>query len=247
MVSVDHASSNWPQMSSAADKLLVILAYTLSRFQFQFHYMSSVVCSELVTFAGLQITFSFWKDVCPAKSLFCSDKTEMWSDAENNTLPLGSETKDKLRTWLKKTSFFLSFFGKNDVQALCPTTVRLWSEMSKFCSADDRLLFAALLLGWRPNLRKMQNSYLHRRNFWVSLWRISLVQRHGYHRLILRRLMCLLCVTLRTRIIINNTVHNIFRWFQHGRVLWWACCIKHHCSRVSLNKIKIWCLKDRVT
>ena len=51
-------------------------------------------------------------------------------------LPLGSETKD-VRDW-RKLYYFFSFFHKNNIRALCPTTVRLWSDMSKFCLADVR-------------------------------------------------------------------------------------------------------------
>ena len=144
---------------------------------------------------------------------------------EINFLPLREKKKNlyiymyaTIREWNKGQTtyltqgnvYFLSLFGKNDVCALCPTTFTTWSEMSKFLF--DRLLFAALFLGRWPNLRIMQNSYLHRRKFWVSLWRISLVQRHGYHRLILRRLMCLLYVTRRTGIITN--VHHILGDFN---------------------------------
>lgn len=35
------------------------------------------------TLTGLQIIFVSWKDLCPAKSLFCSNKTNTWWDTKN--------------------------------------------------------------------------------------------------------------------------------------------------------------------
>ena len=156
----------------------------------------------------------------------------MWSDTDTGEIEKTRNTtfcrweKKKLyatfREWSKgqttyvtqENFFFLSFFGKNDVRALCSTTVRLWSEMSKFCSTNVLRPAAALLLGRRPNLRIIQNSYLHRRNFCVSLLRImvwfSVMATTG-----LFAYLCLLCVTLTTRIIIiNDTVHNILGDFN---------------------------------
>ena len=59
------------------------------------------------------------------------------------TLPLGSETKDLICTWQLKSSFFfcLFFFSwESNVYALCPNTVRLWSDMSEFCWANVQWL-----------------------------------------------------------------------------------------------------------
>ena len=35
------------------------------------------------TLTGLQIIFVSWKDLCPAKSLFCLNRTNMWWDTKN--------------------------------------------------------------------------------------------------------------------------------------------------------------------
>ena len=54
-------------------------------------------------------------------------------------LHLGSKTKDLL-CMRQKTSFFflffLFFFQENNLPSLCPTTVRLWLDISEFCSAN---------------------------------------------------------------------------------------------------------------
>ena len=96
--------------------------------------------------------------MCPAKSLLWSDKTKMLSDIKKNNNKKSkiekrmnsnqhfAITKKKERyatfrernkgptTYATEEDFFF-FFQKNNVHALCLTTVRLWSDISKFCFA----------------------------------------------------------------------------------------------------------------
>ena len=107
---------------------------------------SCLVCSRN---AELRIIFLSWKDICATKSLFWSDKTEMWWDLYHYLLII----------WEK------NLFGHNVWPKL--RFRRTWADLSRTLS-NDRQLFAALEMCFKVINAVLNTDSVHEK--WISDW-----------------------------------------------------------------------------